>query len=120
MDLGIVAEAIKGLIGSRHQGRKVVNRIGGRDVIIRRSHGPDEGDRGPRGHPLGGRAARAFDMDNVDDFQILDPDAEGLQMTVLLVAAKRELGGHKLALPPTWASRPASSTWMRSPCTTPS
>src|SRR6266516_4535775 len=33
-----------------------------------------------------------FDMANVElDFQILDPDAEGLQMSVLLVAAKREL-----------------------------
>ena len=40
-----------------------------------------------------------FDMDNVElDFQILDPDGEGLQMTVLLVAAKRELVDHKLAL----------------------
>ena len=38
-----------------------------------------------------------FDMDNVElDFQILDPDGEGLQMTVLLVAAKRELVDHKL------------------------
>jgi type IV pilus assembly protein PilM len=40
-----------------------------------------------------------FDMDNVElDFQILDPESEGLQMTVLLVAAKRELVEHKLAL----------------------
>ena len=40
-----------------------------------------------------------FDMDNVElDFQILDPDGEGLQMTVLLVAAKRELVETKLAL----------------------
>jgi type IV pilus assembly protein PilM len=40
-----------------------------------------------------------FDMDNVElDFQILDPEGEGLQMTVLLVAAKRELVENKLAL----------------------
>jgi type IV pilus assembly protein PilM len=40
-----------------------------------------------------------FDMDNVElDFQILDPVGEGLQMTVLLVAAKRELVDHKVAL----------------------
>jgi type IV pilus assembly protein PilM len=40
-----------------------------------------------------------FDMDNVElDFQILDPEGEGLQMTVLLVAAKRELIDTKLAL----------------------
>jgi type IV pilus assembly protein PilM len=38
-------------------------------------------------------------MDNVElDFQILDPEGEGLQMTVLLVAAKRELVEHKVAL----------------------
>jgi type IV pilus assembly protein PilM len=40
-----------------------------------------------------------FDMDNVElDFQILDAEGEGLQMTVLLVAAKRELIETKLAL----------------------
>ncbi len=40
-----------------------------------------------------------FDMDNVQlDFQITDPDAEGLQMTVLLVAAKRELVDNRIAL----------------------
>src|SRR3990172_1000316 len=40
-----------------------------------------------------------FDMENVElDFQILDPDAEGLQMNVLLVAAKRELVENKTAL----------------------
>ena len=33
-----------------------------------------------------------FDMESVElDFQILDPDGDGLQMNVLLVAAKREL-----------------------------
>jgi type IV pilus assembly protein PilM len=38
-------------------------------------------------------------MENVElDFQILDPDGEGLQMQVLLVAAKRELVENKTAL----------------------
>jgi type IV pilus assembly protein PilM len=38
-------------------------------------------------------------MDNVElDFQILDPEDEGLQMSVLLVAAKRELIETKMAL----------------------
>src|SRR5207237_9861065 len=33
-----------------------------------------------------------FDMESVElDFQILDPDGEGVEMIVLLVAAKREL-----------------------------
>ena len=40
-----------------------------------------------------------FDMENVElDFQILDPEGDGLQMTVLLVAAKRELIETKQAL----------------------
>src|SRR3989441_12980818 len=38
-------------------------------------------------------------MANVElDFQILDPDAEGLQMNVLLVAAKRELVEGRMGL----------------------
>jgi type IV pilus assembly protein PilM len=40
-----------------------------------------------------------FDMENVQlDFQILDPEGEGLQMNVLLVAAKRELVENKVSL----------------------
>src|SRR6266480_1203723 len=40
-----------------------------------------------------------FDMASVElDFQILDPDAEGLQMEVLLVAAKRELVEGRVSL----------------------
>jgi type IV pilus assembly protein PilM len=40
-----------------------------------------------------------FDMESVElDFQILDPYAEGLEMSVLLVAAKRDLVESKLRL----------------------
>ena len=40
-----------------------------------------------------------FDIRSVElDFQILDPEAEGLQMQVLLVAAKRELVENKVSL----------------------
>jgi len=40
-----------------------------------------------------------FDMESVElDFQILDPDSEGLEMSVLLVAAKRDLVESKLRL----------------------
>ena len=60
-----------------------------------------------------------FDMDNVElDFQILDPHGEGLQMTVLLVAAKRELVEHKVALLSDVGLHRASSTWTPSRCTT--
>ena len=40
-----------------------------------------------------------FDMESVElDFQILDPDADGLEMSVLLVAAKRELIESKMRM----------------------
>jgi type IV pilus assembly protein PilM len=40
-----------------------------------------------------------FDMESVElDFQILDPDASGMDMTVLLVAAKRDLIESKMRL----------------------
>jgi type IV pilus assembly protein PilM len=40
-----------------------------------------------------------FDIDSVEiDFQVLDPDADGLDMNVLLVAAKRELVDAKQSL----------------------
>jgi type IV pilus assembly protein PilM len=40
-----------------------------------------------------------FDIDGVEiDFQVLDPDGDGLQMDVLLVAAKRELVENKMSL----------------------
>jgi type IV pilus assembly protein PilM len=40
-----------------------------------------------------------FDMENVQlDFQILDPEADGVQMNVLLVAAKKELVEQRLSL----------------------
>src|SRR4029453_2541521 len=51
------------------------------------------------GKPRAGGQPVPFGMENLElDFQILDPEGEGLQMTVLLVAAKRELVEHKVAL----------------------
>src|SRR6266704_3224631 len=76
MDPGIVAEAIRGLFATAGvKQRSVMTAVDAREVIRweAEQHVP-------------------FDMANVElDFQILDPDAEGLQMNVLLVAAKREL-----------------------------
>ena len=61
-----------------------------------------------------------FDMESVElDFQILDPDGEGLEMSVLLVAAKRELVEAKLRLLVGGrARRRRSSTSTPSRCTT--
>ena len=124
MDPGIVAEAIKGLFASAGiKPKQVVTAVGGRDVIIKKIP-MDRMKESEAREVIRWEAEQhvPFDMDNVElDFQILDPDGEGLQMTVLLVAAKRELvetqarpaGGGR-------ASSPASSTSMPSPCTTPS
>jgi type IV pilus assembly protein PilM len=101
MDPGIVAEAIKGLMASAGvKGKNVVTAVGGRDVIVKKIT-MDRMKEAEAREVIRWEAEQhvPFDMDNVElDFQILDPDGEGLQMTVLLVAAKRELVDHKLAL----------------------
>jgi type IV pilus assembly protein PilM len=101
MDPAIVAEAIKGLMASTGiKATKVVVAVGGRDVIIKKIS-MDRMKEAEAREVIRWEAEQhvPFDMDNVElDFQILDPEAEGLQMTVLLVAAKRELVEHKLTL----------------------
>jgi type IV pilus assembly protein PilM len=101
MDPAIVAEAIKGLMASAGiKSKKVVCAVGGRDVIIKKI-AMDRMKESEAREVIRWEAEQhvPFDMDNVElDFQILDPESEGLQMTVLLVAAKRELVEHKLAL----------------------
>src|ERR1051326_7993515 len=101
MDPGIVADAVRGLFASAGlKPKQVVTAVGGRDVIIKKipmdRMNESEGREGIRWEA---EQHVPFDMDNVElDFQILDPDGEGLQMTVLLVAAKRELIDNKIAL----------------------
>src|SRR5512135_700244 len=101
MDKGIVADAIKGLMASAGiKTKQVVTAVGGRDVIIKKI-AMDRMKEGDAREVIRWEAEQhvPFDMDNVElDFQILDPEGEGLQMTVLLVAAKRELIETKLAL----------------------
>jgi type IV pilus assembly protein PilM len=101
MDKGIVADAIKGLMASAGiKTKQVVCAVGGRDVIIKKI-AMDRMKEGDAREVIRWEAEQhvPFDMDNVElDFQILDPEGEGLQMTVLLVAAKRELVETKLAL----------------------
>ncbi|MDH3298824.1 MAG: pilus assembly protein PilM, partial [Gemmatimonadota bacterium] len=101
MDPGLVASTIDAVFEEQGIDRRdVAVSVGGRDVIIK----PIQMDR------MSKRDAREvirweaeqhvpFDMDDVQlDFEITDPDGEGLQMSVLLVAAKRELIENKLAL----------------------
>ena len=101
MDPGIVADAVRGLFASAGlKPRQVITAVGGRDVIIKKIP-MDRMKEAEAREVIRWEAEQhvPFDMDNVElDFQILDPDGEGLQMTVLLVAAKRELIDHKVSL----------------------
>src|SRR5258706_11420669 len=94
MDPGIVSEAIRGLLSTAGvKQKRVVTAVGGRDVIVKKIQ-MDRMKEGDAREVIRWEAEQhvPFDMANVElDFQILDPDAEGLQMNVLLVAAKREL-----------------------------
>jgi type IV pilus assembly protein PilM len=101
MDPGIVAEAIKGLMASAGiKAKKVVTAVGGRDVIIKKIQ--IERVKEAQARELMRWEAEQhvpFDMESVElDFQILDPDAGGDEMQVLLVAAKRELIENKLRI----------------------
>ncbi|MEX2178817.1 MAG: type IV pilus assembly protein PilM [Gemmatimonadaceae bacterium] len=94
MDPGVVAEAIQAALSAAGvKSKKVVAAVGGRDVIIK----PIQIERvkEQQARELMRWEAEQhvpFDMESVElDFQILDPDDDGLEMKVLLVAAKREL-----------------------------
>ena len=101
MDPGIVAEAVRGALAAAGvKGRGVVTAVGGRDVIIKKIQ--IERVKEQQARELMRWEAEQhvpFDMESVElDFQILDPDADGLEMSVLLVAAKRDLVSAKLRL----------------------
>ncbi|MFL5578887.1 MAG: type IV pilus assembly protein PilM [Gemmatimonadaceae bacterium] len=101
MDPGIVADAVRAAIeaaGLKSPG--VVTAVGGRDVIIKKIQ--IERVKEQQARELMRWEAEQhvpFDMESVElDFQILDPDGEGLEMSVLLVAAKRDLIESKVRL----------------------
>jgi type IV pilus assembly protein PilM len=101
MDPAQVVDTVRAVVESMGvKAKHVVTAVGGRDVIVKKI----------RMDRMGSDAAREvirweaeqyvpFDMEGVQlDFQILDEEAEGLQMDVLLVAAKRELVDQKVML----------------------
>ena len=101
MDPGLVCEAVLAAIADAGvKPKSVVTAVGGRDVIIKKIQ--IERVKEQQARELMRWEAEQhvpFDMESVElDFQILDPDAEGLEMSVLLVAAKRELVENKLRL----------------------
>jgi type IV pilus assembly protein PilM len=80
--------------------KKVVVAVGGRDVIIKKIQ-VDRMKESDAFEVVRWEAQQhvPFDIEAVElDFQILDPESEGLQMEVLLVAAKRELVEDKVQL----------------------
>jgi type IV pilus assembly protein PilM len=102
MDPTIVAEAVRATLdaaGLKKQ-QSVVTAVGGRDVIVKKIQ--IERVKESQAREIMRWEAEQhvpFDMESVElDFQILDPDADGLDMSVLLVAAKRDLVEAKLGL----------------------
>ena len=101
--------------------KHIVAAVGGRDVIVKKIS--IERVKEAQARELMRWEAEQhvpFDMESVElDFQILDPDGDGLEMSVLLVAAKRDLVEAKRRAARRCGHRAvASSTWMRSRCTT--
>ena len=101
MDPGIVSDAVRGALSAAGVKQKsVVTAVGGRDVIIKKIQ--IERVKEAQARELMRWEAEQhvpFDMESVElDFQILDPDAGGDEMQVLLVAAKRELVENKLRI----------------------
>jgi type IV pilus assembly protein PilM len=94
MDPGIVADAISSCLQQAGVSAKaVITAVGGRDVIIKKIQ--IERVKEQQARELMRWEAEQhvpFDMESVElDFQILDPNGTDDQMSVLLVAAKREL-----------------------------
>lgn len=101
VDPGLVADTIAAAFEREGiEEREVVTAVGGRDVIIKLiKMDRMEEEEAREVIPWEAEQHVPFDMDNVQlDFEITDPDSEGLQMTVLLVAAKRELIDTRIAL----------------------
>jgi type IV pilus assembly protein PilM len=101
MDYGLVSEAVQGLFEDLGlKGADVVTAVGGHDVIIKKIE-MDRMKEADAREVIRWEAEQhvPFDIKSVElDFQILDPEADGLQMQVLLVAAKRELVDNKVGL----------------------
>ncbi|NNM05834.1 MAG: type IV pilus assembly protein PilM [Gemmatimonadetes bacterium] len=101
MDPGLVADTIRSLFETLAiKGRDVVTAVGGHDVIIKKIE-MDRMKESDAREVIRWEAEQhvPFDIKSVElDFQILNPLDDGLQMEVILVAAKKELVDNKLAL----------------------
>ena len=101
MDYGLVSDTVKGLFQELDmKGAEVVTAVGGHDVIIKKIE-MDRMKESDAREVIRWEAEQhvPFDIKSVElDFQVLNPHEEGLQMEVLLVAAKRELVDNKVGL----------------------
>jgi type IV pilus assembly protein PilM len=101
MDPVLVADTIQSLVQSVGlKNKRVIAAVGGHDVIIKRIQ-MDRMSMEDAREVIRWEAEQhvPFDMENVQlDFQILDPDGDSAQMSVLLVAAKRELIDNRMNL----------------------
>ncbi|MCG6987935.1 MAG: pilus assembly protein PilM [Gemmatimonadetes bacterium] len=101
MDYGLVSDTVQGLFQEMGmKGAAVVTAVGGHDVIIKKIEMDRMKETDAR-EVIRWEAEQhvPFDIKSVElDFQILNPHDEGLQMEVLLVAAKRELVDNKVGL----------------------
>lgn len=101
MDPVLVAETVRSVaerVGIRKQ--TVVTAVGGHDVIIKKIE-MDRASEADTRVLIRWEAEQhvPFDMEGVQlDFEILDPEGDSPQMSVLLVAAKREVVDNKIAL----------------------
>lgn len=101
MDPGIVADAIRTALETAGVSRgDIIIAVGGRDVIIKKIQTPRVKEQEAR-EVMRFEAEQhvPFDMASVEmDFQILDPDGSGDDMSVLLVAAKHDLVESRIRL----------------------
>lgn len=101
MDPQIVTETLRShLQSSKVSPKRLVGSVGGRDVMVKKIQ-MDRMKEADAREVIRWEAEQyvPFDMENVQlDFQILDPLDDGLQMNVLLVAAKRDVVDQKAAL----------------------
>jgi type IV pilus assembly protein PilM len=94
MDPQIVVETLRALFDTTQiKPRRLVSSVGGRDVMVKKI-AMDRMKEADAREVIRWEAEQhvPYDMESVQlDFHILDPLDDGLQMNVLLVAAKREL-----------------------------
>jgi type IV pilus assembly protein PilM len=101
MDPQIVVQTIQSLVNTGGiKPKRLIASVGGRDVMVKKIQMDRMKETDAR-EVIRWEAEQyvPYDMESVQlDFMILDPDKDGLQMSVLLVAAKREVVEQRVGL----------------------